>query len=579
MRYNVTCVYTDEHGGVFLARLITIALVVLLIAVSLPALAQSPSWGVVAKGDWGVLWTQTPLVKVMKDTPPPAKTVTMARIHAAKNEYEAFQLVLTPKKAVANVRIVPHTLTGPKGAKIGSWDVTVKNVEYVNCTTPTSKDVTPGWYPDPLPDHTPFNASTGQNSSVWITVYASPKTPAGDYKGTVDVVAAGMGKVSVPLSVHVWDFALPSVSRLRTAYGNAPWSPAQYQAPGTLEQRRKLQDLYNLDFFKHRVSPYRPYNDYDIGIKTAGDTVTLDFTEFDKAIQKWFPMFNSFMLPRFAMSDDVGFGKGPDGERMKIDYMRQVAEHLTEKGQIAKGYDYITDEPSPEQYDEIVQAAKNVRLADQRIKILLTKKVEDKLIGSVDIWVPILAEYDEQRSKDRQAKGEQVWWYSCTWPKHPYPAYFIDYPAMDLRMFHWMTWHYGLNGILYWETMYWKDNPWESPMSRADNGDHNWGNGDGHLLYPPVRTPSKTFVEKGPVDSIRWETIRDGIEDWDYFRILQDKIDAASDARKASPAYASAQDAMKQVNECIKSEKDYCGDSAQAESVRLKVAIAIEQMK
>lgn len=560
-------------------RFVSAIIAVLLLAVSLPALAQGPNWGVVAQGKWGVLWTQTPLVKVMKDSPAPAKHTATTKISLAKNEYEAFQIVLTPKTALANVRIVPHTLTGPKNAKIGSWDVTVRNVEYVNCTTPTSSDVTPGWYPDPLPDHAPFNAPARQNSPVWITIYASPKTPAGDYRGTVDVIASGMGKVSVPVSVHVWNFALPSVSRLRTAYGNDAGAAAAYQGATTIEQKRKLQDLYNLDFFKHRVSPYQPYANYDIGIKTDNDTVTLDFADFDVAIQKYFPMVNSFMLPRFGMGDDVGFGKGPDAQRMKIDYMRQVAEHLADKGQISKGYDYITDEPQPEQYDEIKQAASDVRLADQRIKILLTKKVEDKLIGSVDIWVPILNDYDEQASKARQAKGEEVWWYSCTGPKHPYPGYFIDYPAMDLRMYHWMTWRYGLNGILYWSTMYWQDNPWQTPMSMTPGHTGNWGNGDGHLLYPAVRTPSAAFVAKGPVDSIRWETIRDGIEDWDYFRILQDKIDAAKGAKKTTPAYKAAQDVLSQVNGCIKSRTDYCKDPSQPEAIRLRVAAAIEGLK
>jgi len=40
-------------------------------------------------------------------------------------------------------------------------------------------------------------------------------------------------------------------------------------------------------------------------------------------------------------------------------------------------------------------------------------------------------------------------------------------------------------------------------------------NGDGFLVYPGP---------DGPVDSIRWEIIRDGIEDYDYLRILTDRI-------------------------------------------------------
>ena len=543
------------------------------------AAAGPSAWGVVAQGAWGAIWTSSPLVKIMQDTPVPTDSAKGVRLYAASNEYEPFQLVLTPKKQISNIRIIPHTLTGAKNAKIAAWNITVKNVEYVNCAQPTSEDVKPGLYPDPLPGHTPFAARPGKNSSVWITVYVAPKTAAGEYKGTIDVIASGVGKVVVPVSLHVWKFALPSVSRLRTAYGNAMSWPCTYNNATTTEQRRKTLDLYNLNFWKHRVSPYAPYWGYDIGVSAQGGTVKLDFTDFDIAIQKYFPLFNSFKLPRFEMSNDVGLGKGSDGDRMKIDYMRRVAEHLVDKGVLGRGYDYITDEPTPENYDAVIEAAKLVRMADQRIKVLLTEQVEDKLIGSVDIWVPIGPEYNEQRAKQRQATGEQVWWYLCTWPKHPWPGYFIDYPAMDLRMWHWMTWRYGLNGILYWETCYWQDNPWQTPMSQPDHRKWDWGNGDGHLLYPATKTPSKKFVAKGPVDSIRWEMIREGIEDWDYFRTLQDRIDATPAAKRTLPAYIAAQDALAQVNGCIKSFTDYNKDPTRAESIRFAVAKAIEGMK
>jgi hypothetical protein len=564
-------------------RYITAITAVSLVLAALGSHAQTPAapspWGVLARGAWGVIWASSPLVKVMRDTPAPTTQATGVRIYAASNEYEAFQLVLTPKKHLGNVKIVPHTLIGAGSARIAAWNISVKNVEYVNCTEPTSKDVAPGLYPDPLPDHTPFAAPDSTNSPVWITVYVAPKTPAGEYKGTIDVIASGMGKVKIPLSLHVWDFSLPSVSRLRTAYGNAMSWPFTYNGATTPAQQRKTLDLYNIDFFRHRVSPYAPYRGYDIGISTQDGAVKLDFADFDVAIDKYFPLFTSFKLPHFDMADDVGFGKGPDRDRMKIDYMRQVAEHLIDKGVLDKGYDYITDEPDPSVYSEIVEAAKLVRMADGRIKILLTKKVEDELIGSVDIWVPIGPDFDEARCKARQAKGEQVWWYLCCGPHHPWPNYFIDYLAIDLRMYHWMTWRYGLDGVLYWETCYWQDNPWEKPMSQPSDRSHNWGNGDGHLLYPATKTPSKDFVAKGPVDSIRWETIRDGIEDWDYFRILQDKIDATPAAKRSSPAYLAAQDALAQVNGCIKSFTDYNTDPMRAESVRFAVAKAIEGVK
>lgn len=552
---------------------------IILLLSATPACAQNSAWGVVKSGGWGAVWTSTPLTKIMRDSPVPTAKASAVRIYAAGNEYEPFQIVLTLKKPVGSIKVVPHTLTGPNKAKIEAWNISVKRVDYVNCTEPTDDTTKPGFYPDPLPDYAPFAAAAGVNAPVWVTVYVSPKTPAGEYKGTVDVTGGGMGKVSIPVSLRVWGFALPSVSRLRTAYGNSMDQPAEYQGATTTEQKRKLTELYNLDFWKHRVSPYKPYAFYDLGVTVSDGDVKLDFTAFDEAIQKFFPYFNSYELPHFGMADYNDFADNPDKERMKIDYMRQIAEHMVDKGQLAKGYDYITDEPQPDQYSGIVEAAKQVRLADQRIKILLTKKVEDKLIGSVDIWVPILSDFDEQASKARQAKGEQVWWYVCCGPRHPYPNYFIDYPAIDLRMYHWMTWRYGLNGILYWNTMYWQDNPWETPMSQPPDRSTKWGNGDGHLLYPPTRTKSSTFIAKGPVDSIRWETIREGIEDYDYFRILQDKLGHTPVAKRKASAYAAGQDALKMVRDCVPSRTEYCKDPARVESIRVKIGQAIEGLK
>lgn len=555
----------------------SVAALFLLFAV--PAHAQGSTWGVVAKGNWGSVWTSTPLTKIMRSAPVPKAQAASIHIYAAGNEYEPFQIILTPKKAIGNVRVVPHTFTGPAKATIGAWNVTVKRVEYVNCSEATDATTKPGFYPDPLPDFAPFAAPAAANSPVWLTVYVSPKTPSGDYKGTVDIVGSGMPKVTVPVNLHVWGFALPSVSRLRTAYGNSMDQPAEYQGATTTAQKRKLTDLYNLDYWKHRVSPYSPYAFYDIGVTVSDGGVNLDFSAFDQAIRRFFPYFNSFMLPHFGMADYNDFANDPDKERMKIDYMRGVAEHLVDKGQLEKGYDYITDEPQPDTYSDIVGAAKQVRLADQRIKILLTKKVEDKLIGSVDIWVPIMSDYDEQACKVRQAQGEQVWWYLCCGPRHPYPNYFIDYPAIDLRMYHWMTWRLGLNGILYWDTLYWRDNPWTTPMSQPADRSTKWGNGDGHLLYPPTRTKSTKFIAKGPVDSIRWETIRDGIEDYDYFRILQDEMQSASTAKRKTPAYTSAQAALEMVRDCVPSRTEYCKDPSKVESIRLKIGQAIEELR
>ncbi len=540
--------------------------------------APKPVGGVMMSDPaWGTLWECVSTFKVMRDTKPPSNKIQAVQLSAAKNEYEPFQLVLRPSKQLSNVKVTPHTLVGPKGAKLDAWNIGVRVVEYVDVKEPTSADVSPGEYPDPLPEFTSMTAIKGVNNPIWLTVYVPPKTAPGDYKGTVDITADGMKKLSVPVKLRVWNFELPTVSALRTAYGCYIGKAAEYQGATTREQRRKLVELYNMDFWRHRVAPYAPYAEYGIKGTVTDGKLTLDFSDFDVAIQKFFPMFNSFNLPGFGMGDTAGLNFGDDYDQLKVEYMRMVTEHLVNKGQIAKAYNYITDEPTEEQYKSVTQAAELCRMADQRIKVLLTEQVEQPLIGAVDIWVPVLPAYDEAKSKARQAAGEEVWWYVCCGPHHPYPNNFIDYPAIDHRILHWITWRYGVNGVLYWSANYWRDNPWETSMSYTPDGKGKWGNGDGQLLYPPVKTKSDTFVAKGPVPSIRWEMIREGVEDYDYFKILSDRV--KKNQAKGGPAVAKGQEALKLVDSCAQSRTQYCQDPAKLESVRAQVAEAIEGLK
>ena len=75
-----------------------------------------------------------------------------------------------------------------------------------------------------------------------------------------------------------------------------------------------------------------------------------------------------------------------------------------------------------------------------------------------------------------------------------------------------------------------RQNPYDDPMSYSGEGGEtrfiqNWGNGDGRFLYPPKEVfQSNERCEKGPVSSIRWEMLREGMEDYEYFWLLRDLI-------------------------------------------------------
>jgi hypothetical protein len=100
-------------------------------------------------------------------------------------------------------------------------------------------------------------------------------------------------------------------------------------------------------------------------------------------------------------------------------------------------------------------------------------------------------------------------------------------------------------GTLVWRSNYWTSsaafpdqpqNPYEDPMGYVSGYStprgvrRHWGNGDGRFIYPPLAAavPGKSGPEPviaPPVSSIRWEMIREGVEDYEYLYLLRELID------------------------------------------------------
>jgi hypothetical protein len=106
---------------------------------------------------------------------------------------------------------------------------------------------------------------------------------------------------------------------------------------------------------------------------------------------------------------------------------------------------------------------------------------------------------------------------------------------MDPVMVPWITWRYGMQGILYWDMKYWTQtpDPWLSPVTYLSGFLCSEGgvlNGEGSLIYPGSRVRRYTGQKDvdGPVSSIRFELLREGIEDYEYFWLLASLGDRAA---------------------------------------------------
>ena len=535
-----------------------------------------PVYGAVLnKLTWGRIWEANATCKVTPNAPVPNETSQSIRIYAAKNEFEPFQLVITPNKDISNLRAKVTDFVGPR--VIAGNNISVRLVETVPVTVPTSPDCAPGDYPDPLVPFESVMAKAGRNTVLWFTVRVPPDALPGTYRSTVQITADGVAPVTVPVILRVWAFSLPEITRLRTAYGCDYGAICRWHGASSLEEKRKIAALTNENFIQHRVCPINPLPFWGLDTEIVDGRMVIVWDEYDEGAEQFLPKMNSFNLPgAFMSSVRQKRASEPGYAEEKKEFLRLVASHLKEKGWFEKGYNYIFDEPNPEQYPDIVREAKIWHDADPGFKILLTEQPEPELYGAVDIWTPVLDAYVRPICQERQAKGEEVWWYVCCGPHHPYPNNFIDYPAIDHRILHWMNWKYHVTGVLYWQTTFWRRDPWQEPMN--DEGGKNLGNGDGILLYPAVRKPSEKPILQGPLDSIRWEMIREGIEDYDYLAMLDDAIRTAQSLGVQSKLVDTAKSALSEVDRVVRSVIDYEKDPRRLYSARIKVGNALEAL-
>ncbi len=562
------------------------------------------------------------------------------QISAARNDWESCQLVLNPKQETQLESISFSPLKNADGNEIAPENLTARDVFYHFIENPTDRTGVREFYPDALPPFTfPKTLKAGQNAPVWLTVYVPEGTPAGDYVthvilslkktgNTQDSQDTGIAKdagisekLTVPLRLHVWDLDLPCENHSETAYGFSTARSYQYHGVKGEENQRKLDQIYLRVLSRYRISPYHPETMDKIRYewvvdreKPENSRCVVDFSDFDRAMEHAMSEyhFTNFVISIPGMGGGTyqsrwspkieGFGEETvEYQAMFASCIRQIEAHLREKGWLDKAYVYWFDEPDPKDYEFIKNGMNRIKKYAPGIQTMLTEEpsaevVEDDLLGKVDIWCPLTPHFDPEIAEKCRAKGERFWWYVCCGPRAPYCTEFIDHSAVEMRTWLWQTWQNDVVGTLIWATNYWTSptafpkapqDPYLDPMSYVSNHalpagtKRFWGNGDGRFLYPPLscaapnpNTEEPNFEE--PVASIRFEMLREGLEDYEMLYLLREKLAAAKDL----PAEKRAEyEALLTVPpEITSSMTEFSKDPAPIYAHRAKIAEAIEAL-
>ena len=427
-------------------------------------------------------------------------------IEAARGEWESFQvLVGAPKARLEGVQVrVRDPIRTPNGP---IPEVQVYLQEYVSL---------PGrarWTPDPLVPAQAVTIEPGALRGWWLLVHVGEDVPPGEYSREVVVTAEGQGRVRVPVRIKVWPVTVPAGNHYGGSWGIWPVQLAQQEgvALGSPEFQR-LHRRYTQFFLEHRMVPRG-----------------LPFDLLSDEAKAWAhnPRVSAFALPwRFA-------GLPTEEEREKA---VRVFDYLRAEGLLSKGYVYIYDEPTEEDYEKVVGLCRALRAVAPDVPILLTEQPEDVLHDYVDLWCPGLGGYaqHEERCEERRAAGKQVWWYVCCGPLPPWPNYLLTNDPIDGRVLSWMQVKHHVQGELYWAVSCFPGDVWaEAGPASAP--------GDGYLCYPGAPRGLE-----GPVTCIRAEVIRDAKEDIELVWLLRQVA-----AKRGRQAQAQAEVAIEKALDSI----------------------------
>lgn len=563
------------------------------------------NYGSRIRGTQAVWWCDSTR-KIMPHRSMPEQVSDAVELSGAGRERVHAQVVCMPDQT-STVTVEASDLRSGSGGTIPRSAIRVRRVGYVPVRTPTDALGGVGEWPDPLlPIHGGIEAQGGRCNPMWLTITIPADCRAGDYTGELRLTIGSRREI-VPLKLHVYGFSLPEKTDLRSGFGVSLERIRQYHNLKSEDAVTSVWDSYMRSFAEKRLCPYDPMALGPITCSAHGEgsseTVEIDWSRYDRGATRYLDElgFNSFVLhllglgggraPKFTKGEILGAQEGSDRYgRLMRDYGAKVKEHLDRRGWTPKAYVYWYDEPTPEDYVLVTSGMATLKKYFPGVNRMLTEEFQPPLLGSVDLWCPILNAFNAEQSDQRQKLGEEVWWYICCGPRAPYVGEFIDHPGMDLRMWLWQTWKYHVQGILIWETCWWStpgskqsslQNPYEDSMSYDEHGNPAWGNGDGRFFYPPTGDPARDpreFVTE-PIDSMRWELLSIGVQDWEYFNLLKKACEAAEKAGVAPEKVVAARKLLEVPPEICRDLKRYTYDPGLLDAHREKMARAIESLQ
>ena len=405
-----------------------------------------------------------------------------------------------------------------------------------------------GYYPDPVLERESVDVEFGNTQPIWISIPIPADAAPGLYKGSITISGLNGNskfKLTKEYSVKVYPVTVGKPTLWVTNWFSISPGQLRWMNDGKMFEEFSDQHWEYIRTLARKMAEYRQ----NVAIispialsefKFENGKWNIDFTKFDRAVNifieegvigriegghiggresTWTSQF-VVTVPLKEPDKDRKFENKPISDPAAQEFYKTffpaLDSHLKEKGWDKIYLQHLADEPIEENIASYIEIAKFVRRLVPEFKFI--DACHSKNLGDVlDIWVPQLdfMNRDYEFYNEQNVKGKEAWFYTCLSPKGEYVNRFIELPLLRTRYMHWLNFKYNIPGYLHWGLNYWNENnPFTEQTSIQYEGGNILPGGDSWIIYP----------ENGKLfSSIRYDAMRDGLVDYELFRMLEKK--------------------------------------------------------
>lgn len=516
------------------------------------------------------------LYRVFEDgyrLPPMADSI---KLNGIRGEVISGQLAVYAKKAVDNVMVDVSALKNQVSsaelpAKLVEWNF-VGSVPLAANTPNQPPDVlsriVPARFPEYLMAEKQISLKAKSYRSIWITVSIPEDAKSGTYIGKITV--KGKSEVhSLPVSIQVYPLSMPPERHLKVIEWHNLSGFEKFHGISA-EYSKEWFDMlkkYADNMVSHRQNIFQVPMDVIGIIKNPDGKLEFDFARFDQIADVFWGTGKMDMLETGFLAN---FGKGDwfsteillkdftafdsnTGAKITLSgndvvplLIPQFERHLRQKGWLDKTLFHVRDEPSV--HNALAWKDLSEYFHKYGPDLIRGDAIETTfLLDAIEIACPKLDHLATwyQTYKEWAEKGGELWFYTVgIYQGSRFPDKTIDMPLIDSRLMHWLNYKYDAVGYLHWGYNQWDDDPFNKI------GEHV---GDGWHVYPS---------KNGVLNSLRWEEMRNGIQDYEYLWMLENKIRELKDSLGSRFSWIDPKQRGKEIaDRVVKTFADHTDDA------------------